>query len=132
MLAIKSCLAVSILLLSACSRSCECDVGIVSDVTILLEGVGVKLDEMMVVRAAYLSPRASQYMYISAQNPPSRATVQWAVGNGERQLQVLELSPAESCTEGMLILRFVEGPDGIRVEKEVRPFDRQGIEIPGQ
>jgi hypothetical protein len=131
MCSVKGYLVISLLLITACGRSLECDVGIESEVDVLLEGVGVKLDEMMVVRSAYLSPSASKYMYISARQPPSRATVHWRTGEGERQLQVLELSPAESCTEGMLVLRFVKGPEGIRVEKQVRPFDRQGIEPPG-
>jgi len=132
MRSVKGCLVLSLLLISACGRSLECDVVIENKVAVPLDRVGVKLDEMMVLRSAYFSPGASKYMYVSARQPTRRATVKWTSDDGERQLQVLELAPAESCAEGMLVLRFVEGPDGIRVEKEVRPFDRQGIEIPGQ
>jgi hypothetical protein len=88
---------------------------------IALEEVRVSLDQMVVLDHTHISRTTGWHMHIGIEAPARVATVQWLGDDGKRQRQVLQLAPEEGCTTGMLVLRFVEGSDGVEVEKSVRP-----------
>jgi len=114
------CLAVGVLVITGCHRSVPCSVGIESTVDSPIEDVAVWLDQVEVVQHVRMSRLTPTYMHIGVQGPARVATVQWTGEDGRKRQQVIELAAAKGCTEGMLVLRFVDGTDGIAVEKSMR------------
>lgn len=107
---------------AGCQRWKPCSVIVESVLDRPLDEVRVVLDQTVVLHSAYVSRIASSNMHIGIKAPAQVATVQWLGDDGKRQRQVLQLTPEEGCTKGMLVLRFVEGTDGVEVQMSVRPL----------
>lgn len=115
-------LATSVAILAGCLGQEPCSVAVESDLADPLEEVRVTLDQMVVLDHTHISRTSGWHMYIGIESPARVATVQWLGDDGKRQQQVLQLLPDEGCTRGKLVLRFVEGTDGVEVQKSVRPL----------